>query len=286
MQGIVIVNKPKGWTSFDVVNKIKRIFNTSKVGHLGTLDPMAEGVLPVAIGKATKLFDYYLNKTKSYVAEFEFGYETDTLDSEGKAINKSDVIPTISQINIMVGKLTGQIMQTPPKYSAIKINGKRAYSLARQNIEFEPTPKQVEIFKLNCTKQIQPNKFEFEIECSSGTYIRSIARDLAQLLGTYATMTKLTRIRSGNFYLNESKTITELELDPSKGILALERVLGDLPQIQVKEDKLPLLINGVQIKISNKSNQFSTIYVGDKLFGLGTVVDGKLVVKVRLYEGE
>ena len=287
MQGIVCVNKPQGWTSFDVVKKIKKIFNTSKVGHLGTLDPMAEGVLPVAIGKATKLFDYYLQKTKTYIAEFEFGYETDTLDLEGERIASSNVIPTISQINEVLPDFIGKIMQVPPKYSAIKINGRRAYDLARKSVEFTLTAKEIEIFDIKCTKEISNTKFEFEINCSAGTYIRSIARDLAVALGSVATMTSLKRIRSGNFVINDCKTIEELEINPNSGLISLETALNDLPVMLLPSHKLQLIKNGVKVRVNIKpENTLSRIYVENELLGVGEIVDGQLQLNIRLYEGE
>lgn len=286
MQGIICVNKPRGWTSFDVVNKIKHIYNTSKVGHLGTLDPMAEGVLPVAIGRATKLFDYYLKKSKSYIAEFEFGRETDTLDNDGKTILTTDIIPSKEEITKILPNFLGEIMQTPPKYSAVKINGRRAYDLARKDIDFEIKPKPVKIDNFICTKQISPTTFEFVIDCSAGTYIRSLARDVAKMLNTVATMTKLMRVRSGEFELKDVKTIEEVEANPPGVIIPLKTVLKSLPRIQVNEQNLFRLENGVKIQMEQLSSEISTIFVGDVLFGIGKIVDGRLVVTTRLYEGE
>lgn len=286
MQGIVCVNKPQGWTSFDVVKKIKRIYNTPKVGHLGTLDPMAEGVLPVAIGRATKLFDYYLKKDKSYLAEFEFGRETDTLDNDGKTILTTDIIPSETEINQVLPKFLGKIMQTPPKYSAVKIDGRRAYDLARKELDFELKSKPVEIHNFTCTRQVSSTTFEFMIECSAGTYIRSLARDVAKKLNTVATMTKLVRVRSGNFELKNSKTIEEIESNPLEAIIPLKTVLKSLPTIQVGSHNLSRLENGVKIKMEQLSSEISTIFVGDILFGIGEIVDGRLIVTTRLFEGE
>ena len=287
MQGIVCVRKEKGWTSFDVVKKIKKIFNTSKVGHLGTLDPMAEGVLPVAIGRATKLFDYYLNKTKEYIAEFEFGYETDSLDLEGEIIKKADVIPTKEQVEQALAKFVGKQMQIPPKYSAIKINGRRAYDLARKDIDFSLEGKEIEIHKISCLRQISKTKFELEINCSSGTYIRSIARDLASELNTVATMTALNRTRAGNFNINMCKTLAEIEKSPEESLINLDIALADLPVIKLPENKERLVKNGVKVRVFNQpENQLSRFYIKEELLGVGEVVDGQLELHIRLYEGE
>ena len=137
IKGILAINKPKNWTSFDVVNKIKHILKIRRVGHLGTLDPLATGVLLVTIGRATKLFDFFQEKIKTYSAKFEFGYETDSLDSDGKIVNETDIIPNLNQIKHVIGEFIGEIAQIPPKYSAKSVNGKRAYELARNNIDFE-----------------------------------------------------------------------------------------------------------------------------------------------------
>lgn len=287
MQGIVCVNKEKGWTSFDVVKKIKRIFNTSKVGHLGTLDPMAEGVLPVAIGKATKLFDLYLHKTKEYIAEFEFGYETDSLDLEGTIINRSKIIPTKEQVGNALPKFIGKQMQVPPKYSAIKINGRRAYDLARKDIDFSPEAKEIEIHNISCLEQVSQSKFKFQIECSAGTYIRSIARDLARELNTVATMTALSRTRAGSFDITTSKTIAEIEETPESNLISLDIALGDLPLMILPQAKERLVKNGVKIRVNNQTeNQLSRVYIQDELIGVGEIIDGQLQLHIRLYEGE
>ena len=152
MRGIILVNKRQGWTSFDVVNYCKRIFNTREVGHLGTLDPMATGLLAVTVGSANKLFDMFLNKTKTYIAEFEFGYSTDTLDAEGEIENRSNNIPTIEEIEKVLPQFIGRIEQIPPKYSAKKINGKKAYEMARKGNDFELKPSVVAINFMNDTQ--------------------------------------------------------------------------------------------------------------------------------------
>ena len=285
MQGIVVVNKEKGWTSFDVVKKIKKIWGIKKVGHLGTLDPMAEGVLPVAIGKATKLFDYYLKKSKTYIAQFEFGYETDTLDAEGQVIKTTSNLPSKKDIEEVLSSFVGKLQQTPPKYSAVKINGQRAYALARDNKEFQIQPKQIEIYKLEVLGQTDTNTYEFLIECSAGTYIRSLCQDIAKRLNSLATMTKLTRTRSGNFTQKDAKTIEELE--QNKTLISTSDALNHLPKIELDEKYFQKLSNGVEVKIINQpQNVLSTIFVGDRLFGIGEVEKGILKISTRLNEGE
>lgn len=285
MQGIVVVKKEEGWSSFDVVKKIKRIFNTSKVGHLGTLDPMAEGVLPIAIGKATKLFDYYLKKTKTYIAEFEFGYETDTLDREGQVLKTTNNLPSKEELAKAITEFKGKTMQTPPKYSAVKINGKRAYSLAREEKEFEIKPKEIEIKKIELLEQISDTKYKFIIDCSAGTYIRSLCRDIAYKVDSLATMTKLERIRAGNFTLEMANSLTEIERDSLDKLIPIEVVLSDLPKINLDEKYLNKLKNGVQIT-QKKDQGTSLVFVGNILFGLGEIKNKTLIINSRFYEGE
>lgn len=171
---------------------------------MGTLDPIACGILPVAIGKATRLFDYSLNKTKSYIAIFDFGYETDTLDTTGKELNRKDICVEKEDILSILPQLIGEINQIPPLFSAKNVNGKRAYDLARAGQEFELKPKTITIHRLELIEKVGKNRYKFLINCSSGTYIRAIGRDLGQLLGTYATMSFLERIETGVFGLDSS----------------------------------------------------------------------------------
>lgn len=286
MQGIVVVNKPKGWSSFDVVKKIKRLFNTSKVGHLGTLDPMAEGVLPVAIGKATKLFDLYLKKQKVYIAEMEFGYETDTLDAEGEIIQTTNNIPTPEQLTETLTEFIGKTMQTPPKYSAVKINGKRAYLLARENKEFEIGSKEITISSLELLELISPTKFKIAINCGAGTYIRSLVRDIAYKLGSVATMTKLVRVQSGNFSINDARTIAEIENNPKNALIPTAKALENIPRIELKSDCLNKLINGIKVRVEGENRGPICVYVGEALFGIGEIENNFLKINARLYEGE
>lgn len=215
MDGILLVDKRTGWTSFDVVNFVRKLTGEKKVGHLGTLDPQATGVLPVAIGKATKLFDAYLNKQKTYVAVFSFGFETDTLDSEGKIIFSDGDIPSIENIKTAVNSFVGKSFQMPPQYSAKKVGGVPAYKLARQGNTVELKQKEIEIFKFDILEYNKPD-LTVEISCSSGTYIRAIARDLAKKLNTFATMTALKRTKVGSFLLEDCidiKTASKNEIE-------------------------------------------------------------------------
>lgn len=254
LKGILPINKPQGWTSFDVVNKIKYIIGVRglKIGHLGTLDPMATGVLLVTIGKATKLFDIMQQKTKTYLATFEFGFETNTLDSTGEQTNQSDVLPTKEQIEAVLPKFVGKIQQIPPKYSAKSVNGKRAYDLARENKDFELKPCNVEIKSLKLINYSN-NVLTLQIVCGSGTYIRALGRDIACSLGSFATMTSLVRTNIDEFSIEKCKEIDQIDSqNVSQNIVKIKEVLS-LPEINFDEKQTAKILNGQTLNV-NKNN--------------------------------
>ena len=265
-KGIIPINKPQGWTSFDVVNKIKHQVKPLKVGHLGTLDPMATGVLLVTVGKATKLFDLMQEKTKTYVAEFEFGYETDTLDATGEKINETENIPTAEEIKAVLNDFVGEIYQIPPKYSAKSINGKRAYDLARNKVEFELKPKKVTINRIQFINY-ENAKLTLEIECGSGTYIRAIGRDIAVKLESLATMTSLVRTKVSNFNL---ENCFEIQVPYyAENVIPINSLL-DYPEIKLDNESRTKLLNGLKIKTD----------LADGLYKLNDETDTIAIVKI------
>ncbi|MBR6779151.1 MAG: tRNA pseudouridine(55) synthase TruB [Clostridia bacterium] len=242
-KGIILINKPAGWTSFDVVNKIKHMVKPLKVGHLGTLDPMATGVLMVTIGKATKLFDLMQEKTKTYLATFEFGYETDTLDSTGQITDKTDIIPNIEDIKQIMPYFIGEYDQIPPKYSAKSIDGKRAYDMARQGIEFELKSKKVKIHNLEIIN-FKNNVLKIQIKCGSGTYIRSVGRDIAYKLNSLATMTSLVRESVDKFTLKDCHNIEEIDKNNIfDKLLTVDELLG-YTTLNLDDINLSKILNG------------------------------------------
>ena len=271
MRGILLVNKRQGWTSFDAVNFCKRVFGTREVGHLGTLDPMATGVLAVTVGSATKLFDMFLNKTKTYVAEFTFGYTTDTLDAEGQIEDKCDIIPTLEQIESVLPQFTGEIEQMPPKYSAKKIGGKKAYDLAREGKDFELKPSKVIIHNL---KILDYNKgiLKLEIECGAGTYIRSLGRDIALKLGTLATMTSLVRIKLGTWNIEDCIDIKDNtnEFIQSK-LLPIDSVFNNLSTLD-NVKMVTRLLNG-QTVIADLTDGDYRLYKDNEFVAIATSKD-------------
>ena len=278
-KGIIPINKPKDWTSFDVVNKLKYKVRPLKVGHLGTLDPMATGVLLVTVGKATKLFDLMQEKTKTYIATFQFGYLTDTLDATGTTIEQTENIPTKEDILRVLPKFVGKIEQIPPKYSAKSVNGVRAYDLARQNIDFELKPKTVEIFVLNLLSY-ENGSLTLEISCGSGTYIRSIGRDLAKELNSFATMTSLTRTKVGDFTLESCFKIENLD-NVEQIMLPISKILT-YPILNLDEMQEFKLLNGQKLVIDEKDGLYSIIKNND----IEAIVEIKQsVAKMQLFLG-
>ncbi len=209
--GIIVLNKPTGMSSSLAVQIVKRTLKPQKIGHLGTLDPLGTGILLIAVNKATKLFDEYLKKDKTYRAIFYFGKETDTLDSEGKVIKKNNIDISLNQVIEVARQFEGEFEQMPPQYSAKKINGKKAYELARQGKEVALKTRHICIYSCKVLSQIKKNTFMFEINCSSGTYIRSICRDIAEQLSTYGTMLAIIRTKCGIYALNDSCTLEDIK---------------------------------------------------------------------------
>ena len=254
-KGVIVVNKPADWTSFDVVNKIKRLLCLSRVGHLGTLDPMATGVLLVTIGKATKLFDIMQEKKKTYIATFNFGEETDTLDSTGKIINSNKKVVTRKDIEAILNKFIGEISQIPPKYSAKSVNGVRAYTLARKNEDFVLPAKVVNIYELKIIN-FNDNILTLEIVCGSGTYIRALGRDIAYMLNTYVTMTSLIRTKVSKFDLNQAVDINSLTKENINNyILPIDSVL-DCDNIEFSVINTKKLLNGQIVKTDLKDGTY------------------------------
>ncbi|MBQ7307806.1 MAG: tRNA pseudouridine(55) synthase TruB [Clostridia bacterium] len=281
MLGFLNINKPSGVTSNFIVNNVKRKLNTKKVGHFGTLDPLASGVLPIAVGRATKLFDYFLDKEKVYIATFEFGYLTDTLDSEGIIEERTQIIPTKEDIERILPTFKGKQAQIPPMYSAKNVNGVRAYTLARKGEKVELKPKDIEIFNIELIEQVSKTVFKFKIHCSSGTYIRSIARDLGEKLNSLGTMIGLIRSQSGIFKLNNAIDINDDNL--VNKLITIEEVLPNVPKITVDEKFYTKLTNGVSIYYKVNIEE-CLVYCKDELFGIGRVIDNSLKVKINLRE--
>jgi tRNA pseudouridine55 synthase len=233
MNGAVILDKPQGWTSHDAVNKIRRLAGTRRVGHLGTLDPMATGVLPVLLNRATRLAQFFTKDEKAYEATVRFGFATDTYDAEGRAVSEGRE-PRFSREDLddWIERFRGTFAQRPPIVSAKKIGGTPAYELARRDIAVELPPVNVTIARLDVRRFALP-AVDLIVECTAGTYVRSLAHDLGTLAGCGAHLTALRRTRSGEFTLAQARTIEELEADFWAAVVPASELLPDLPAVPV-----------------------------------------------------
>lgn len=277
--GIVLVNKPNGISSNKVVNIVKHALKAKKCGHLGTLDLEGEGLLPVTVNKGTKLFDFFLQKDKTYEANFVFGIETDTLDTSGKVMKVKEVNFTYFELENAVKGMIGKYAQMPPLYSAKKVNGKVGYKEARKGGTLNLSPKEVEIYDFKILGEVEKNIYRFEITCSSGTYIRSIARDLAYHLGTYGSMQCILRTRCGVFCLKDAYSLDEIESGNFK-VIPCDSVFN-LPKISLSEKENFKILNGQILDISEKDGEYK-LYFGEKFLGIGEVMSAKLKMKLNL----
>ncbi len=283
--GIVLLNKSRGISSFKAINKLKWVIGSNKVGHAGTLDPIAEGLLIVMINNATKFSDNLMKKDKEYFVELELGYETDTYDTEGEITEKYEGNLNISDEKILevINSFTGEIMQVPPMYSAIKINGEKLYELARKGIEVEREARKVKIYSIKeiHVENKEKCRISFYTEVSSGTYIRSLVRDIGRKLGVYATMTRLVRTKIDKYSIEESVSLEEIEEklakekeapkkniseDISDNIEKVEEIIKfkniecifNYEKISVSEEKYKKLKNGMTVLVGFK--KFKDIY--------------------------
>ena len=280
MNGFINLNKAVGVSSAKEVGVIKRLSHTP-CGHMGTLDPMASGVLPIGIGNACRLFDFFLSKRKTYVATFKFGEDYDTLDTTGKIVKSGGRIPAEEEITGVIERLVGEVMQIPPLYSAKSVGGKRGYELARSGVEFSLPPKKVSVYSIELLESVGQDSYSFKIECGGGTYIRSIARDMAELLGTYAAMSALERVRSGPFCLKCAVRSDELTEDNLNSyIIPTESVLP-FADFYAEGTTAKRLFNGLSVKCELADGIYKIYNVKD-FYGLADVKDGIIKVRAKL----
>lgn len=269
MNGIIIVNKPQGFTSQDVVSKTKKILNERKAGHTGTLDPMATGVLPVLLGSYTKLSKYLIEHDKTYIAKIKLGQKTNTGDGEGRVIEKR-ILPSISvsQIEDCLAKFIGKQKQIPPMYSAIKVNGKKLYEYARNGETVQIEPRDIEVYSMKLLDFVG-DELEFETSVSKGTYIRVLCEDIAEALGTVGYMSCLQRTVVDRFKIEDSCTFEEMENKKYK-LWTMEEVFNNFPRIDLDYRKKELFLNGVMLTFQVKEGTYN-IYVENQYIGLGKV---------------
>ena len=294
--GVIIINKPKGCTSHDIVAKVKKLTG-KKVGHTGTLDPLAQGVLPVLIGKGTLCSKYLINHDKTYKVLLQLGKATDTWDEEGNVIEQQEVPDDILQKDFVISKLKtfeGIQKQIPPMYSAIKVNGRKLYDYARSGKTVEIEPREIEIYVIElCKIDRQAQTIEFEVKCSKGTYIRSLCVDIAHRLGTIGYMKELFRLQVGDFGIENSVTLKSayrnrtdnicksnededfdiMQID--KNIISVEQLFEKYQQVEVEEKRMQHFLNGVKITV-DKTDGVYRVYSQEKFVGTGIIADNLL----------
>ena len=286
MDGIINVYKPVGMTSHDVVNKIRRIVGTKKVGHTGTLDPDAEGVLPICINRGTKVADMLTVSDKRYTAEFKLGIMTDTLDIGGTVLEERDVNVTKQQIIDAIKRFVGVIEQVPPMYSAIKVGGRKLCDLARKGIEVERKSRTVEIYEINIL-DVKEESFTIDVKCSKGTYIRTLGSDIGEMLGCGAVMTKLIRTQSSIFKAEGAVKLENLTPENYCNYVTLAVDLFDAEKITVDEGVLSKVLNGNAIPYNGVEGNYYKLYDNnDRLLCLSKMEDGMLKVEIMFCVGE
>ncbi len=283
MNGLINLYKPSMMSSAQAVAKVRHILGEESVGHMGTLDPMAEGVLVIGVGKSTRLFDYLVQKRKTYVAKFKFGYETDTLDACGTTVAQTRDIPSADAVLGAMRSMIGKFMQTPPVYSAKHVDGVRAYKLARGGKPIEPKQSEVEIYGVELICQPRPDETVFRVECSAGTYIRSLCRDAAVMCGSLATLTYLRREQSGAFFVDDSVSFKEIEECRAGVIVPPETALPDMARVEIAPEYYDDMDNGRIVECAFDGDAF--IYCRDVLFGIGKSERGVLKLKTYLKDG-
>ena len=280
MNGIILIDKPKEYTSHDVVAIVKKV-SKEKVGHTGTLDPIATGVLPLLIGKATGISKYLINHDKTYIAILKLGQKTDTADSEGKVIEEKE-IPILSNeivdevLNTMLGKQT----QIPPMYSAIKVKGKKLYEYARQGKTVKVQGRNIEIYSMKLLEfKKQEAEIIFEVSCSKGTYIRTVCEDIAKKLNTVGYMKDLRRIKVGEFSIENTTNIEDIKKNPDllkERLISIEEFFYNKEEITLSNKELELFLNGVKLTKNKEENIYKIFDRKNKFIGLGIIENNKL----------
>ncbi|MBR0509120.1 MAG: tRNA pseudouridine(55) synthase TruB [Clostridia bacterium] len=244
MNGFVILDKPSGPSSFQAAGFLRRVYNEKKAGHTGTLDPMAGGVLPVALGRATRLIEFLPEKNKAYRARLRFGLTTDTLDITGKVLTQTDCAVTAGELCAVLPAFRGEILQTPPMFSAVSVNGQRLYTLARQGKEVERQRRTVTVYSLELTGETPDGEFELSVSCSAGTYIRTLIDDIGRKLGCGAVMTALRRTAANGFTEKQAFTREAIEADPMAALLPADAPFAAVPAVYVSSAQATRFQNG------------------------------------------
>jgi len=286
LSGILVMDKPKDWTSHDVIAKLRGVLRQKRIGHGGTLDPMATGVLPVFVGRATRAAEFCENAEKEYVAEITLGIVTDTQDITGSILEENFVTATVNDLVDVLPMFRGEQKQVPPMYSAVKQSGKKLYELARKGIEVERKPRDIFISKLELisagTKAESEARYTLNIACSKGTYIRTLCHDIGAALGCGATLSSLRRTRAGVYSIDKTVTLDEVSVAASSDTLAnlllpVDSIFSEIPGITLGESDSRKVKNGVRIEVSDCENGKYRVYAPNGEFLLlGDVLSGQL----------
>lgn len=286
MNGLVLLNKPKGKTSFWAASALKRIYNTKRIGHTGTLDPLATGVLPILVGRATRLSQYILGADKRYTATVLFGVKTDTLDITGEVLSKTECDVKREDLEQVLPRFTGKINQIPPMFSAIKKQGVRLYELARKGETVEREPREIEIKQIKIIEKKEKNVFLLDVICSKGTYIRSLADDIGDALGVGATLTDLVRTETAGFRIEECFSLEEISQNSEKTLYSADKAIPHFPSVKVTANQKTRFLHGGELSIERlKDFDFGEgiykVYFEDEFLGLGEVDNSARLLKVK-----
>lgn len=292
MNGFLCVLKPPGMTSSDVVVRVRRMLpRGAKVGHAGTLDPEASGVLPLMIGKASRLFDYLVEKEKTYVAQLKPGYATDTQDAHGKIIAGSGEGVSLEPLQAVLPQFIGDIMQIPPMFSALKRDGQKLCDLARQGVEIEVQPRPTQVYAIDVMHALDDGSFMIKVRCGKGTYIRTLCHDIGRALGTQAHMGLLLRTQTGMFTLDDAHTIEEIQscADLSTLLVAMDRPLAHVPRVDVAPWAERFVRNGNALTLKELRGEIPAdrpvrLYLNDQFAGIGRMRDEHMKFEAMLLE--
>jgi len=295
MNGVINVYKEASWTSGDVVNKLKGVLHERHIGHGGTLDPDATGVLPVCVSKATRLFDYITAFHKTYLARIHFGITTDTEDASGNILTQKEVSFTLSELDTVLKAFVGKIRQVPPMYSALHVNGQRLYDLARKGESIELEPREIEIFSIERVSEMENNECTVRVTCGKGTYIRTLCKDIGERLSCGAHMKTLVRERAAGLDIKDAITIDEIQKRVAEGDLSfirpIEEAINFMPKAIIDKSMFKALDNGnptdeAHVLSGNDSEGFVRIYCDGVFFGIGYKKDHSFYLKCKLKQEE
>ena len=285
MNVIVIVDKPQDWTSQDVVSKLRGVFKTRRIGHGGTLDPMATGVLPVFVGRATRAVEFFEHAEKTYIATLRLGITTDTEDITGRVLEEKAVSVTAEELEAVLCRFRGEIDQVPPMYSAIKVNGQKLYELARKGREVERQSRRVTIFRLEC-EEFDGSQAKLLVHCSKGTYIRTLCKDIGEALGCGGCMAALRRVSAGAYTAENAVSLETLvaEENPEKYLLTVDSIFDDYPQAVLTENQEKRCRNGNSFSISLADGTYRAYSKTGEFLMLAKVENGVMTTIKSFFE--